>query len=731
MKLGTDELELKDDRRREDADLQYDPHLQEEKLRSEAQQPGTIGITCEKDDGRWVDVIAKLNSAADAVPAEIKDYNRIGDVIVTGTLPVDTIPAVRKQVESLKAASEVHLHLYNSVPAIGCDPASLDAASRGEGQRNFPGLDGSGVIIGIVDSGCDFRHKNFRHPSGATRIRALWDQTDIDKSSPATTFKPPQGFSYGRELRDKDINDALETGDAKAYGALGYTPPLAAHGTHVMDIAAGNGRELNLFNGKPGDVPPEPSAPGVAPNAQIVFVNLKTFERGFLGNSRYLLDAVDYVFKKADELGMPAVVNLSLSTTGGPHDGTTLVEQGFDALVNAAPGRAIVTSAGNSYLLQSHITGKIGKAGSNDGGKTKILWQTDSRHTDPDRIKNEMEIWYPKGKAVGVNLYAPDGRTVGSVSLGETKSLYAGTRRVGRISHRKEDPNNGDNQVDIRLPFLEDDGMRGPWQIEIASEPGEEVELHAWIEQSERGLARFTDGTDSQYTLGSICCSAATLTVGAFDTAENASLAPPLEATSAGPIRPTQFNDGKELSTKPELSAPGSNVVAARAQGGVTVLSGSSMAAAHISGLVALLFQLANRSGRGLLPFSETRRILTAGIVPLTADPSQPDLPLRLGKGRINGPASVQALLEPPQQKEPAGPPEPPSPPEPSLSKTVDLRPPEPLNGSSTRSMTSFVKKYALSNGSEPEEGADPFNQVLVDQFKTGKGVRVTIEPLE
>ena len=266
------------------------------------------------------------------------------------------------------------------------------------------------------------------------------------------------------------IDRALAAGDENAYRVLGWSyAAIAAHGTHVMDIAAGNGREPALFNGKPSNGPIQPSVPGVAPHADIIFVNLRNPERGFLGNSRGLLDAVAYIFKKADQLGKPAVVNLSLSTTGGPHDGTTLVEQGFEALVNATSGRAIVTSAGNSYTMRSHLHGTVTKA-----SEKQILWHTDPRHTDPDNgIKNEIEIWYPKGSKLQVNLYDPreDNKLVGSVALGGTKVLLVGDRRVGRISHRAEDPNNGDNHIDIRLPHFADDKLKDvPWKIGLSSE---------------------------------------------------------------------------------------------------------------------------------------------------------------------------------------------------------------------------------------------------------------------
>ena len=599
-----------------------------------------------REAGLWGDQTSSNADAEDVIAPCVIDLAYLEKILA------------REEVLSLRAADDVHLHLYNSVPAVQCDPMSLGGAARENGTA-YPGLDGTDVVIGIVDVGCDFRHANFRKPSGATRIRYFWDQSEEAKPALVGPIKPPEPYGHGREFTSELIDQALAAGDENAYEALGYTPPIAVHGTHVMDIAAGNGREPALFNGKSGPLPPGLSAPGVAPDAQIIFVQLQSFDgRGFIGNSCHLLEAVQYIFERADELGLPAVVNLSLSSTGGPHDGTTLIERAFEALVRAKRGRAIVTSAGNSFALRSHLSGEVGKP-------IPIDWYPDPRFRRFDQIKSEMEIWYPGTAELTVSLYAPSAAgtyvLLGDIPLGETKELY-GETRLGRISHRKKDRNNGDNQIDVRLPYLEDFADPQPWRIEIASKDQRTlVPFHAWIEQSERGLAYFAGETDQKFTLGSICCGQGTLTVGAFDTFEMASLAPPYEVTSSGPIRPTagikpqvaatdaQSSPAKPArplrTSKPELCAPGVNIVAARSQGGVTSLSGTSMAAPHVSGLIALLFQLANLSGRGPLSWDETRMILTYGLKLLPRkdfkDPPDP----RLGYGRINGPAAIAELL--------------------------------------------------------------------------------------
>ena len=163
-----------------------------------------------------------------------------------------------------------------------------------------------------------------------------------------------------------------------------------------------------------------------------------------------------------------------------------------------------------------------------------------------------------------------------------------------------------------------------------------DVDFHAWIEQDDHGLSRFEGPIDPQYTIGAISCSDATLTVGAFDTSEMACLALPFEASSAGPTR-----QGKQ---KPDLSAPGVGIVAARAHKGTTVMSGTSMAAAHVTGLVALLFDLALRSGRGPLKYADLRAFL---LDTARKDPDSKGWDARRGQGKIDGVRSMESLLTP------------------------------------------------------------------------------------
>jgi hypothetical protein len=173
-----------------------------------------------------VDVIAKLKNPEEAVPG-LNIVRNIGQ-IVTGTIGVDDIEKLRAHgnVLSLKLASRVVKTLEFSVPEI--------RGSRPQLERSLPpgqAPDGTGVIVRVIDYGCDFRHHNFRNADGSTRILWLWDQQG------AASSISPAGFGYGREFDSAAINQALDA-DAP-YQALRYSPGEAAHGTHVMDIAAG------------------------------------------------------------------------------------------------------------------------------------------------------------------------------------------------------------------------------------------------------------------------------------------------------------------------------------------------------------------------------------------------------------------------------------------------------------------------------------------------------------
>jgi subtilisin family serine protease len=281
-----------------------DPDLQKAILDARAgEAPNPANASVGDDQKTWVDVTARLKNPDGEIPPRLLVAEKLG-AVVTGRVAVEAIQEVRQHgnISSLKAAAEVHADLLYAVPDISCDAQTLQAQFQPP-----PGHDGSGVVVGIVDEGGDFAHPNFL-ANGQTRLLYLWDQQGgkVEGSS----------MPYGREFSAAQIDAALQQG-GDPYSALGYDPTRGAHGTHVMDVAAGNGSGTGV--------------PGVAPKADLIFVHVGAPAKGSLSNSRRLLEAVQYIFEKAGD--RPAVVNVSLASNEGPHDGSTPDELGFTELL--------------------------------------------------------------------------------------------------------------------------------------------------------------------------------------------------------------------------------------------------------------------------------------------------------------------------------------------------------------------------------------------------------------
>lgn len=551
-------------------------------------------------------VIARVTDADTWLSlSEVRDATVIGKTggnssIVTGRIPVTRIEKVRNQpyVKSLKAAQSMQPMLAVATDETEAQPAQLPAGNLVNG--------GKGVVLGVIDYGCDFVHKNFRMGNGKTRLLSIWDQNG--GNSPASPF------GYGVKHSASSLDLAINQADP--YAAISYFPGAASHGTHVSDIAAGNG------NGS--------GAPGMAPNADIIFVNV-THEQDpdnpndiiktSFGDSVTLLEALKYIFEEAGS--RPAVVNVSLGTNGGPHDGTTLVEQGIDALVSAAPNRAVVIAASNSFDDGIHATDTLSPGDSHD-----LHWDV----TAPLFRPIEMELWYAGEDRFKVELFGPNGVLLATAAPGETKQVQIGNNVVALLANRLNDPNNHDNMIGA---FLMSGMPDGRYAVRLTGEVVTNGKFHAWIERDNSFTSNFPSPNDNTHTIGSISCGKKTIAVGSYDA--NNSTKPLSYFSSAGPTR-----DGRK---KPEISAPGHNVWAAKSlsETGVTRMSGTSMAAPAVAGIIALIFEEALARGINL-SIDQTIKIITDSA--RRNPPGGTAWNDRYGYGRISAAKAIQAVID-------------------------------------------------------------------------------------
>lgn len=201
---------------------------------------------------------------------------------------------------------------------------NVDLVHSGSGLGSS--YDGSGVIVGVIDEGFDFTHPTFRDTNGDSRISRVWIQGDNSGVN-------PNGYNYGSEYvggaqilaKQSDMNDK-------------------SHGTHVAGIATGSGIDGGSDSFK-----------GMAYNSEIVLVsyNLPVDQTGPNTNIN-VIDALNYLVNYANSVNKPLVVNMSFGTHFGPHDGSSILDQEIDNLVDE--GIIIVGAAGNEGARKIHVS---------------------------------------------------------------------------------------------------------------------------------------------------------------------------------------------------------------------------------------------------------------------------------------------------------------------------------------------------------------------------------------
>jgi len=275
-------------------------------------------------------------------------------------------------------------------------------------ETNY-GSRGKGVIVGSVDSGIDWRHEDFRNPDGTTRIKYIWSQDDACVGTP-----PPPPFDFGCLYTEADINAALTGGPAIT------APDAEGHGTHTTGVAAGSGRATGM--GYPAE-----RYVGMAPEADIIMV--KTFPEP--GDSTcatcYDISAgMDYIDAKAAEMGKPYVINISLGSQFGGHDGSDIDEATIDTLIGPGlPGKAIVKSAGNDRGHAIHVGGTL-IAGQTNMHNFTILPYTALPGAFNDAVA--WSVWYNDGDNLTVTIADPPSPCNG------TPSTLAATTGQGLVS---------------------------------------------------------------------------------------------------------------------------------------------------------------------------------------------------------------------------------------------------------------------------------------------------------
>ena len=520
-------------------------------------------------------------------------------------------------------------------------------------------LRGQEIVIGIVDEGCAFAHREFLVKRGSkysTRVLRLWDQSRAPTAVEVALGWSASGLPYGREIASEALNKAIaahateeRVDEAAVYAHVGYAlaepSENATHGTMVMSIAAGNGSALM------GDR-------GVAPAADLIFVHLPPVEvdsnDAILGSR--IADAACYIFDCAQALGKrAAVVNISYGGYRGAHDGTNAVEQALDTLL-AVKNRAIVVAAGNGFDADCHAEATVA-----NGVPFDLDWTIRAEDPTPNRI----ELWYDGTAVLEFALVMPDGTVLGPFGFVSAEPLVDPRGdTIGQIDHTQKDPRNGDNCALIELrptdpKLASGTSVRAPpgrWKLRLTHAGASDVLVHAWIHRDDLGRvaarrqqSRFRrEDAKPRCTIGDLASGKLTIAVGAFNVLTG-------EVCRYSACGPTRASGAEGERPKPEVCAPaeedarGHGVLSAasgRAQ--PRRLNGTSAAAPHVAGLVALAFDHVRNQLQQDLDITKLRKALTGQLGPalrenryIRADDTRPIkqaavMTYLIGRGKIS-----------------------------------------------------------------------------------------------
>lgn len=465
-----------------------------------------------------------------------------------------------------------------SVPGSGGAVAG-GITSGADGTLSRRNLTGKNCLVAVIDSGIDYAHPDFRNADGTTRIVALWDQT-LDAAvlnaartevNDQLTYQPPEGYGEGVLFTREQLNLALAENQAADRQKIVPSRDSSGHGTHVTGIAAGNGRaSMGRYR-------------GVAYEAELLIVKLGTPGETSFPKTTELMKAVDLCIRTAEQLRKPVAINLSFGNNYGSHSGTSLLETFLNDMADQHQC-SIIAGTGNEGAGTAHYQNKIGSREVQDVELAVNSYET----------KLNLQIWKRYQDEIRVEVILPDGRTTGQL-------IGQGTLRVEfeqvelLIFYGEPAPYSMYQEIYIDFIAKEEYIPAGLWKIRLTAGKVVEGIYDLWLPSG--GV--LNEGTGFPYpsevrTLTIPSTAAKLISVSAYDSNTDS-----VAAFSGRGY--TAWTD----QVKPDLAAPGVDIISASPGGSYVARSGTSMAAPFVTGSAALMMEFGIVQGRDLFLYGE------------------------------------------------------------------------------------------------------------------------------
>ncbi len=501
-------------------------------------------------------------------------YRHLSDDMYSAQVTIEDLEVMSLSDSVKKVDNIVKKRPHNdlSIPKINAD------------DIHTAGYTGDDVLIGIVDSGIDVDHAAFQDASGNTRILYIWDQTTGSNSISVGSFSA----SYGTEWTAAQI-DAGTCTEADYHG----------HGTHVAGSVGGYDTSYTARKGS-------------ATTSNIIFV--KT-------DFMHVNDAVDYINERAKAIGKPVIVNMSLGSQWGPHDGTDTETAALDSMIAASNGDLmVVRSAGNDANDACH-----GYLDSITTSAQTLDFDIDGTYYSTTSGANNdylyINFYYDSTSTLDIRVTDSTGTATSWI----TASSYDGTLSDGTGITVWKGAHDGDTKhIQVMLGDYGKTQSEYPrsgtqWKFEFKAQSGTVTRLDGWIysglENGYPGTMLFNVADTTTMSLGNGACGNNVIAVAAYTIrspwvakdgtwtyGHTADAITPF--SSQGPTR-----DGRN---KPDVTGPGSMILSARSSDEASVtgdsylpndpissssityryMQGTSMSSPIVAGGVALIKEI-------------------------------------------------------------------------------------------------------------------------------------------
>ena len=506
----------------------------EERAKSE-----NLNVGYDSSERLW-DVIVKYSGPESGLGGEgIQVVPLLGGYAVV-TLPESEIKAysAREQIEFIEKPKRLYFETFQAREASCILPV----------QAGSNGLTGKGILVGVVDSGVNFFHPDFRNEDGSSRILYLWDQ-----SIPGN---PPKGYTKGTEYTKEEIDKALALGETEGRRLI-PSRDVSGHGTAVLGIAAGNGTVSEGVNR------------GVAYESDLLVVKMGNAGENSFPRTTELMEGIDYLIWQAVRMGRPIAINISFGNNYGSHQGDSLLETYISNVANV--GRSVIcVGSGNNGNDRIHTAGRLQQ------GQSEIVEMSVGAY----ETTLNLQLWKAYADEIEIFLETPSGENLPVLSERIGTQRYRAGETELLVYYGKPGPFQVTQEIYVDFLPTGTYLTSGIWKIHLQGRRIREGNYNLWLPGGNvlNPVTGFYRPVAAE-TLTIPSTASKVITVGAYDSRLNAF------ADFSG-------RGGENLPyPKPDLVAPGVDILAPSAGGGYTGVTGTSFATPFVTGAAALMME--------------------------------------------------------------------------------------------------------------------------------------------